>query len=40
MKKEMEKEKNIMIMGKFYMKENIKMEHGMDLEMNIIKMVK
>ena len=36
----MEKEKNIMIMVRYYMKENMKMENGMELVMNIIEMVK
>ena len=32
----MEKEKNIMKMGKYYLRENIKMENGMEKEKNII----
>ena len=39
MEKEMEKEKNIMIMVLYYLKENILMEKEMEKEKNIIMMV-
>ena len=39
MEKEMEQEKNIMIIKKYYMKENLSMENGMVKEKNIIIMV-
>ena len=36
MEKEMEKEKNIIMMVHYYLKENIKMEKEMEKEKNII----
>ena len=40
MEKEMEKEKNMIIMVNYYLKENIKMEeNGMEKEKNIMMMV-
>ena len=40
MEKEMEKEKYIMMMVNYYLMENIKMENGMELEKNFIKIIK
>ena len=40
MEKEIEKEKNFIIMVIYYLKEKLLMENGMEWEMNIIKMVK
>ena len=37
--KELEKEKNIMIMAKYYLKENIQMEKKLEKEENIMIMV-
>jgi len=39
MEKGMGKEKNIMKMAIYYLKENIKMENGMVKEKNIMKMI-
>ena len=40
MEKEMEKEKNIIIIVIYYIKQNLSIENGMELKKNIIKMEK